>query len=471
MASLNPEQAVIQERLSKQLKLAKESNTVQQAYYEGSILTKNLGISIPPTMADLASVCAWPEIVIDSIDEVMDWRGWYSQDTGVNDSLETMYDQNFMAVEAGQAILDALITGVGFFSVGTGDPLAGEPPVLIKAESPNRVTGTWSPRLRRLTDAMMEIVDETEKVTGFVLYTEAETLTLIGEGAKAEIVDRVPHGLGRVPVCQITNRPRASRPGGRSEITRAVRSLTDSGMRTLLGMEIAREFFGAPQRYALGADKKAFEDKDGNQVSQWTAVMSKMLSIEKDADGDIPTVGSFAAASPVPFTELLKNYAQMLSAATGIPANHFGFGSDNPGSADAIRENNSRRDNRAARRQSQFNLGFAELAHTAMLWAGTPIAPDVVVASNWADPATATPAASADRTQKLVAASVLPPRGDVTYEGLGFSPVDIERITADWDADVAAATASATATAQTLADPFATQSAGVQGTVPGAVVA
>ena len=116
-------------------------------------------------------------------------------------------------------------------------------------------------------------------------------------------VDRVDdHELGRVPVAQFVNRPRASKTNGRSEITPAVRSLTDSAMRTLVGAEVAREFYAVPQRYLMGAPESFFLDEDGNPRGAWDAMMGKILAIERDEEtGDVPNVGSFAANSMSPF--------------------------------------------------------------------------------------------------------------------------------------------------------------------------
>src|SRR5699024_5320406 len=81
-----------------------------------------------------------------------------------------------------------------------------------------------------------------------------------------------------------------------SEITPAVRSLTDSAMRTLVGAEVAREFYAVPQRYLMGAPESFFLDEDGNPRGAWDAMMGKILAIERDEEtGDVPTVGSFAA--------------------------------------------------------------------------------------------------------------------------------------------------------------------------------
>jgi hypothetical protein len=410
-------------RLISQLRRAQRANRRQQGFYEGSRIARDLGISIPPHLRDLHAVAAWPEIVVDVVDERSDWRGW-SAEAGLD--LDLVYDDNHLGIEVGQSVLDALICGLGFLSVGSGDLDNDEPELLVKAESPNHVTATWSPRLRRATEALRENVTGTY-VTGWTLMTLNETVTTERRNGRVVVTDRDEHDLNRVPMAVLLNRPRSSRTTGRSEITRAVRSLTESGMRTLLGMEIAREFYAAPQRYLMGADEEMFVDQNGNRQSMWDAVMSKMLMAPRDEDDNLPVPGQFQQASPQPFTELLKTYAQMLSAATGISANHLGFGSDNPSSADAIRQADGRLNKRAARRHSHYDLGLIELGNLSVLWRDGSM-PDETIRSLWVDPATPTPAAQADRAVKMISAGVLDPSWNFTLEQFGLSDEEILRV-------------------------------------------
>jgi SPP1 Gp6-like portal protein len=427
LGGLSAAEEALRLRLISQLARVRKANRRQYDYYEGARRVRDLGIAIPPHLRDLEAVAGWPEIVVDVMDERSDWHGWLTP--GVDLELDAVYEANALAVESGSAILDSLICGLSFLVVGTGD--AGEPDVLITAESPSRLTGTWSSRLRRLTDALVELCDVNGALIGWQLYLPNETIRAERRNGRVEVVDRDVHGLGRVPVAVLRNRPRASRVDGRSEITRAVRSITNSGMRTLLGMEVTREFFAAPQRWLMGADEAMFVGPDGEKRSQWDAVIGHMLSIPRDEDGELPVAGQFAAQSPEPTAAMLRTYAQMISASSGVPATHLGFTTDNPASADAIREANSRLDKRAIRRHLQYDLGLRELGVLAVLWRDGELPPAGVIGSRWGDPSTPTPAAAADRMVKLVGAGLVPADSDVALEHAGFSETDIARIKAD----------------------------------------
>ncbi|MEN1977074.1 hypothetical protein AAHH18_18270, partial [Cellulomonas sp. P4] len=90
------------------------------------------------------------------------------------------------------AHIDAFIHGVGFAMVGSGD--VGEPDVLVTIESALNATGAWSPRTRRLSSGLVQMVDEsTGRVTGWVYMTPRSTVTLERARNGFKIVARDDH--------------------------------------------------------------------------------------------------------------------------------------------------------------------------------------------------------------------------------------------------------------------------------------
>jgi len=113
----------------------------------------------------------------------------------------------------------------------------------------------------------------------------------------------------------------------------------------------------------------------------------------------------------------------LLSAEASIPAHYLGFVTDNPTSADAIRQGEARLVKRAERRQRMFGRAWTEVARLCMLVRDGSIPSDfVAVRPDWASAATPTDAADADRVVKLIAANVLQPNSPVTWNELGYSP-------------------------------------------------
>ena len=408
------------------------ANLEKQKYYDGKQKLKDLGISLPPQMRLIDTVLGWPGTVVDALEERLDFEGWDSTD------LDALFQSNDLDVSASTAHLDALIFGTSFITVTSGR--VGEPDVVVSVVSPNDMVVTRDNRTGRVTEACQYIAgDDGERA---VLYRADDTVWLYEQGGEW-YVDRVDeHLLGRVPVAQLVNRPRASKTNGRSEITPAVRSLTDSAMRTLVGAEVAREFYAVPQRYLMGAPESFFLDENGNPRGAWEAMMGKIIAIERDEEtGDIPSVGSFAANSMSPFFEQLRELAKQVAAEGAVPNGYMGFSSDaNPSSADAIRMTENRLVKRAERRQAMFGKAWTEVARLIiMVRDGRMFSEltekELAIRPLWRDAATPTRAAAADEVVKMIAAGVYPARGDYALKRLGLSPMDRDMLRRDRAAD------------------------------------
>ena len=266
------------------------------------------------------------------------------------------------------------------------------------------------------------------------LYLPSETVSMERPNGVGQwvVTNRDRHNLGRVPIVMMPNRIRGSRDYGRSEITRAVRYYTDAAVRTLLGLEVNREFYNSPQRVVLGADEKMFTDASGATVSQWTAIQGRVWAVPNDEDGNTPSVQQFSPASPAPYLDQIKGYATLLAAEAGIPAAYLGFQTDNPASADAIRAGEARLVKRAERRQTVFGRSWLEVGALALLVRDGGVPNEFATVTNrWRDAATPTRAASADEAVKLIGANVLPADSSVTYDRIGLSPAEQRQVAAD----------------------------------------
>lgn len=406
--------------LRKKLMRHDAKNAELERYYEGKNRLKDMRISIPPQLAEVNSVVGWAGTTIQVLEERLDFEGYIAPDTL---GLQDIYRANDLDVESGLGHIDSLVFGTSFAVVGAG--MEGEANPLITIESPKRMTGTYDLRRRRMTAALSLDRDYNGTPQTGALYLPDVTIYLQFVKDVPFDVMRDEHGMGRLPVVAIVNNPRSSDPHGRSEITRAVRSYTDSAMRTLLGAEVAREFYSAPQRYILGADEDVFLDSDGNALDPWKVYQGRLLGIPANQDGQMPTVGQFAANDPRPYFDQIRAYATLLAAETAIPASYLGFQTDNPSSADAIRQMEARLVKRAERRQKQFGRAWTEVARLALLVRDGAIPPEADnIRPQWRDPSTPTRAAAADEAVKLISAGVLLADSEVTYNRIGLSDTD-----------------------------------------------
>lgn len=418
--------------LLEQLRDKQRHNRLVERYYEGKQRIRDMGIAIPPHLRSIETVVGWPGTVVDVLEERLDIDGWTipgaADDAGIGEIVEA----NRLHTEYSEGHLDALIYGIAFVTVGSG--AAGEPNPLVTVESPLWMTAAWN-RRRRAVDAALSVAWSDNpfpgSVSGATLYLPGLTIRAETNGiGQWRVVDRDEHDLPVVPVAQLVNRPRRGDQGGRSEITRAVRSYTDNAVRTVLGMEVSREFFAAPMLWVLGASESAFVDKDGNPKSAWETYIGRLKAIEASQEGTLPDVKQFSGSSPAPFLEQLRGMARMLAAEAAIPESYLGVHTDNPSSADAIRAGEARLIKRAERRHRTFGSPWSEAKRLA-LWIRDGREPTVTPRPIWRDPATPTRAAAADETTKLVGAGILPADSDVTLERVGLSETDRIRVAAD----------------------------------------
>ncbi|MBQ1164471.1 phage capsid protein, partial [Streptomyces sp. A73] len=76
---------------------------------------------------------------------------------------------------------------------------------------------------------------------------------------------------------------------------------------------------------------------EGNTKSAWDTYIGRVLALERDEDGQVPTVGQFTAHDPQTYTKNIDLYARIMATQLGLPPHYLGYTTDNPASADAIR--------------------------------------------------------------------------------------------------------------------------------------
>lgn len=407
--------------LSEQLVRYAVPNLAANAFYEARHKLTFPGVTIPQDVADrVAPVVGTPATVVDVLDERLDFLGWDdAQLTADGLGLDEVYDANELDAEAPMVHLDALIFGTAFARVGTGE--GGVP--LVTMHPPTTTTGLRDLATRRLAAAWTSLeVRDGETSLGVLDLPDVSVTVELRQG-RWYVVDRDQHNLGRVPVVQFSNRPRASRRGGRSEITPAIRSLTESMMRATLGMNVNTMFYSIPQLMILGRGPDAFKDRNGNPVPGWKILAGHALAIANDREGNRPDIKQVQVASPQPFIEQLREFRMQVASEAGMPADYLGIQTSNPSSADAIRMGESRLVKRTERRQSGFGRAWVEVGRLALLVRDgeIPAEYDSRVSVDWQPASTPTRAATADEITKYVAAGVLDPTSAVVRKRMNLS--------------------------------------------------
>lgn len=446
---LTSEEQVILGKLKKQLTRAKTVNKVKNEYYEAKQRLKDIEIAIPPQIPDLSVAVGWPGTVVDVLEERIDFIQYSS--TGDLRGLDEIAVDNELDLETSRGVSDSLIAGVSFMTVGKGDENENEPPVLITAESPSSATVVWDYRTRRAAAGLSQTYDERNKVVMQSFYLPDKTVVYavdpLNPNKALEIVSVNQHNLGRTLMTRLINRDRASDVKGRSEITRAIRYYTDAAVRTMLGMEVNREFYTTPMLALLNVfpDSLGFKDdmSDAEKKKLGWALTMGTLNVVPPQGGDgpqqqiNPALVRTTPAPPTPYIEQIKAYSIQVAAESGLPASLLGFVTDNPTSADAIVKGEYRLIRRAERRIQSYKQGLKEVALLSLLVKdGGDLMPADIrdIQVDFRNPATPTRAAEADETQKLVAAEVLPPQSTVTWNRLRFTPAEQAQLKIDWRA-------------------------------------
>lgn len=427
--------------LTRQLAAKWPRNELRARYHDGKNALKSLGIAIPPEIEEkVETVVGWPEKAVEGLGNRIRHDGFVipggsAEDLGIND----MWSANRMELEAPQAQNSALIHSVAWLATTRGDIASDEPDVLITARSAMSGTGIWDPRRRRLSAALSVIAYDEEypgrrQVTELAMYLPDKVVTLTRDNSGKWTVERRAHSLKRVPVEPLVFRPRLDRPFGQSRITRAVMSITDEAVRTVLRTEIAAEFFSGPQRYVLGADPEAFEDATGRQRTGWESIIGRVLAISRDGDGELPTVGTFDQMSYQPHLEHMRAIAMRFAGATNLAVGSLGVVTDNPSSAEAIYAAKEELLIEAENAAAVFGHAYCNAIRTGLQIrekVDTPRPEWSKLRVKWRDPATPSRQAASDSVLKVVQAFPWLAESEVALEQLGWDETTIARAMAD----------------------------------------
>lgn len=425
-------------------------NALRSAYIDGENRLQHLGLSIPPELRNIEAVVGWPAKAVYTLENRLDLDGFVLTDgSPADERLDGLADRNNLRGESSQGHTASLTHGTAFVSVTPGDGVR-TPDAVIMAHSARQATALRSRTTRLLTAGMVATAPDADQPGSVTVFTEDAEIVLIYEGSKVW-VERNEHGLGRVPMVDLSHRPWLERPFGISRISRPVMSLTDQAVRALVRAEAHGEFLSFPQRFLMGADQDAFRTSDGETVTGWELYLGRLNAIPRDKNDNLPELKEFAGTSGQAHTEHLRSIAMMFSGETSIPPSFLGVIQDNPASADAIRAAEADLVKHAERAQSVFGQAWCEVARLAVHVADG-VYPDHLegLRARWRDAATPTRAAAAQSVMSLVSAGILPPISEVTYELLGYDESMIRRLMAD--ATRAAATGALTELLQPTAE-------------------
>ena len=319
-------------------------------YYSMENFDNTDGITIPAQIRDkYKAVLGWATKAVDSLADRLIFREFVNDNFNIND----IFQYNNPDIFFDSAILSALIGSCCFIYISKDEE--GMPRLQVIEAS--NATGIIDPITNLLTEGYAVLKrDDYEKPLLEAYFTPNETI-FYPKGEKPYSIEN-PTGIPLL--VPIIHKPDASRPFGRSRITKSGISYQKTAQRTIERSEITAEFYSFPQKYALGVSQ------DAESVESLKATISSFIMFTKDDDGDKPSVGQFTTASMIPFVDQLKMAVSGFAGETGLTMDDLGFPSDNPSSVEAIKASheNLRLAGKAAQRS--FRSGLRNVAYVAV---------------------------------------------------------------------------------------------------------
>ena len=446
------DQTLLNEML-KTLRAKRRRNELRRKYAEAEIRAQQMGIAVPPSMAEFAAVLGWPRKAVEVRTQRLRPQGFTlsgAADTStVLEDLDAAWTDNEMELGEKQAIEAAVEQSCSFAFVTRGATEKGEADPLITIRSAEEATALIDSRSRRVTAAVEQIGAKpgerlTISTTRYNLYLPGETVVVSQSTGKWMVEDAFATTKDWVLCSPYIHAPRLNRQFGSSAITRPVMSLTDMAVRVLLRQEVSAEFYSSPQRYLLGATQDQFRDEKGELIPMWEFLIGSMVVMpdqpEEDEDGNLipdplrrAEVGQFPQMSMQPHSDHIRTVAMMFAGETNIPSDYLGIIHDNPSSADAIRANE--RALVAAAEAEQVNLGASRvrLAKNVLVALNNGMSPALAkelrgLKSRWKNASTPSLIEESQDVAAQVGAQILLPDSEVAHERLGYDPGDIARI-------------------------------------------
>jgi hypothetical protein len=385
-------------------------------------------------------VIAWPQLVVDSLEERLDVEGFRLPKGSPDDDLWRVWQANNCDEQSQLATVDALAMRRAYIAVGTNEDDADTP--LVTFESPLEVFADIDPRkrtvrsairlygnqlLRREGDQLLNTQLISGRLEQYATVYEPNRTSYYDLTGEWTLLDRDEHNLGVVPIIPMVNRSRLADWTGRSELE-PILPLARAANKLATDMMVAAEFVAIPLRGMFGVGPDDFEDQHGNKLSAMQAIMGRMLAIPDEEK--VARQFEFAAAQLSQFHDSINQLARLVASVSGLPPHFLGLATDNPPSADAIRSAEIRLVKRAERKQRAFGGAYEETMRLVNRLQTGQWNPDLKrLETDWRDASTPTIAQTADATVKKHAQGIITTRQ--AREDLQYTDAQIARMEAD----------------------------------------
>jgi len=424
--------------LLKQLRSKFSRNFMRASLYDGKHALERVSPIMPPEYYQLGIVLGWSGKAVDALARRCNLDGFVWADGDLDGlGLQEFADGNLLFPSLKSAFVSSLIHGPAFLINTTGGER--EPESLLLIQDALNATGRWNRRTRSL-DALLSVTrwGDDQRVEGFVLYQYGLTIAADKDGGQWK-VDRISHGWG-MPVEPLVYKPRIGREFGQSRMSRAMISLHERGLQTLIRLEGHMDVYSFPEFWMLGPGMDIFKNPDGSQKPSWQIQLARLKGIPDDLDQPDPKLAraeikQFPAASPEPHLKALNAYAKLFARESSLPDADVAISDTaNATSAEAYEQSREGLIAEAEGAMDDWSLPTSRaVARGLAIQDGAESVPD----SFWSikpkirDPRFLSRSAAADAGSKVVGSVPWLAETEVGLELLGLSQSQIERAWAD----------------------------------------
>ena len=408
----------LMKRLEQRASKTRQQDRLNRLYYLGKQPIQFLGLRLRDEWLAQAFPMTWCRTLANVVVERQQVlrllrRGEFTED----ERLRAAWDASDMDSQSQRLKMDLAMYGRCFISVAMTD----RGPRMVA--EPVRAMTLLTDELGETLAGMRQYWDEDNREVRRVLYLPNETVII----SRSEVVDRIQHGLGRVPIVMAVMGDIDGDLRGTS-VFEPVKRLADMSAETLLNARVALETTASPTKVMLDAAMDIV-DQNGNKVEAWEMFYDSVLTVFSGADEQGKQVK--ADVKQLPGTDLsgffktIEMLGQQASSATGLPMRMLGHVTANPPSEMTVRGEESRlvrlveNYNDALGAAIGWALSISERLQTGV-WPD-----DGSIDVSWRDPGTPTQAQQADALTKYVQTGMMSRR--TALEELGWSDTRIDR--------------------------------------------
>lgn len=410
-------------------------NEKLKEYYESDARADGIGVDTIPPSVDVEECCSWPKKAVTSVSERSRFDGFVFASGEGDEALDRVVRDNALVGSYNRHVPSELLHGCMFATVGRAGSGAA-----VRFHTAETACATWDSAAGRIGSGLV-IADfkrtpysPTKPVPVQAnMHLPGKVVVLRRTGAAEWSAEALPTPLDRPMMEAFAFRATGIKPFGESRISKTVMTIADDVMRTLENMAVSAAFYANPLKYLLGLTEEQYDEmiKD-----KWSAIAGAVMMSTRGEDGEIPSVGQLPATSPQPYIDMLRTYATMFSAATGVPVNSLGIVQDNPSSAEAIsaaREDIciAAEDLNESSRESLRNVALMAMAVEGNCRIDQLTEDQQSVMAHFKDPSMPSIVSQADAAVKIAAADQGFAGTDVFYEMLGFDAATVARIRSD----------------------------------------